>query len=58
MSVGFFRNRTKGDKNEFVTYDEALIVTRGALTIHSLEGTKTAKGGRRYLPDQGHEACL
>lgn len=46
MSVGFYRNRRKGENNEWVvSYDEALIVTKGALTIRSAEGAKTAKAG-------------
>jgi ethanolamine utilization protein EutQ len=44
MSVGFYRNRIKGDRNEWVvTYDEALIVTTGALTVRWAEGVKMAK---------------
>ncbi len=54
MSVGFYRNRTKGERNEWVvTYDEALIVTRGALTIRSPEGTKTAKAGEVIFLSKG-----
>ncbi len=54
MSVGFYRNRTKGEKNEWiVTYDEALIVTRGALTIRSPEGDKTAKAGEVIFLTKG-----
>jgi ethanolamine utilization protein EutQ len=54
MSVGFYRNRTKGDRNEWVvTYDEALIVTRGALTVCSAEGAKTAKAGEVIFLTKG-----
>jgi ethanolamine utilization protein EutQ len=46
MSVGYYWNRKKGESNEWiVTYDEALIVIRGALTVRSAEGTETAKAG-------------
>jgi ethanolamine utilization protein EutQ len=54
MSVGFYRNRKKGDRNEWVvTYDEALIVTRGALTVRSAEGAKTAKAGEVIFLTKG-----
>jgi ethanolamine utilization protein EutQ len=46
MSAGYYRNRRKGQRNEWVvTYDEALIVIRGALTVRSAEGAKTAQAG-------------
>jgi ethanolamine utilization protein EutQ len=36
----------KGAKSDWVvTYDEAQIVTRGALTVRSAAGAKTAKAG-------------
>ncbi len=45
MSVGFARY-DKGATNEWVvTYDEALIVTKGAFTVHSADGAITAKPG-------------
>jgi ethanolamine utilization protein EutQ len=45
MSVGFARYG-KGESNEWiVTYDEVLIVTKGAFTVHSVEGAQTAKAG-------------
>jgi ethanolamine utilization protein EutQ len=45
MSVGFCRY-SKGAANEWtVTYDEALIVTKGVFTVHSADGAKTAKVG-------------
>lgn len=54
MSVGFYRNRNRGDRNEWtVTYDEALIVTKGALTVHSDEGAKTAKAGEVLFLTKG-----
>jgi ethanolamine utilization protein EutQ len=56
MSVGFYRNKRKGDKNEWVvTYDEALIVTKGALTIRFAEGAKTAKAGEVIFLTKGTE---
>jgi ethanolamine utilization protein EutQ len=54
MSVGFYRNKRKGDKNEWiVSYDEALIVTKGALTIRFAEGAKTAKVGEVIFLTKG-----
>lgn len=54
MSVGFYRNRIRGDRNEWiVTYDEALIVTKGALTVRSAEGAKTAKAGEVIFLTKG-----
>jgi ethanolamine utilization protein EutQ len=54
MSVGFYRNKRKGDRNEWiVTYDEALIVTKGALTVRSAEGAKTAKVGEVIFLTEG-----
>jgi ethanolamine utilization protein EutQ len=54
MSVGFYRNKKKGEKNEWVvTYDEALIVTRGALTVRSADGAKTAKAGEVIFLTKG-----
>src|SRR5919106_3372537 len=54
MSVGFYRNATKGEKNEWiVTYDEVLIVTKGALTVRSTEGTKTAAAGEIIVLTKG-----
>ena len=54
MSVGYYRNRKKGERNEWVvTYDEALIVTRGALTVRSADGTKTAKAGEILFLTRG-----
>lgn len=56
MSVGFYRNKKKGEKNEWVvTYDEALIITRGALTVRSADGAKTAKAGEVIFLTKGTE---
>lgn len=58
MSVGFYRNKKKGEKNEWVvTYDEALIVTRGALTVRSADGAKTAKAGEVIFLTKGTEVA-
>jgi ethanolamine utilization protein EutQ len=54
MSVGFYRNAKKGEKNEWiVSYDEALIVTRGALTVRSAGGAKTARAGEVIFLTRG-----
>lgn len=54
MSVGYYRNRKKGERNEWVvTYDEALIVTKGAMTVRSADGTKTAKAGEIIFLTKG-----
>jgi ethanolamine utilization protein EutQ len=53
MSVGFARYQ-KGETNEFiVTYDEALIVTRGAFTVRSADGAETAKAGECIFLTKG-----
>lgn len=45
MSVGFARYG-KGAANEWtVTYDEALIITKGVFTVRSADGAKTARPG-------------
>jgi ethanolamine utilization protein EutQ len=45
MSVGFARYR-EGAANEWtVTYDEALVITRGVFTVHSEDGPRTATAG-------------
>jgi ethanolamine utilization protein EutQ len=51
MSVGFIRYR-KGESNPWtVTYDEALIVTKGAYTVRTDDGPVTARAGEViYLP--------
>jgi ethanolamine utilization protein EutQ len=54
MSVGFYRNKRKGEKNPWVvTYDEALIVTKGALTVRSDAGAKTARAGEVIFLTKG-----
>lgn len=54
MSVGYYLNRHKGERNEWVvTYDEALVVLRGALTIRTDEGAKTAKAGEVLFLTKG-----
>ena len=54
MSVGFYRNQIKGERNEWVvTYDEVLIVIKGALTIRSDEGATTAEAGEVIFLTQG-----
>jgi ethanolamine utilization protein EutQ len=56
MSVGFYRNKRKGEKNEWiVTYDEALIVTKGALTVRFADGARTAKAGEVLFLTKGTE---
>jgi ethanolamine utilization protein EutQ len=58
MSVGFYRNKKKGERNEWVvTYDEALIVTKGALTIRFAGGAKTAKSGEVIFLTKGTEVA-
>lgn len=54
MSVGFYRNMRKGERNEWVvTYDEALIVTKGALTVRSADGAVTARAGEVIFLTKG-----
>jgi ethanolamine utilization protein EutQ len=58
MSVGFYRNKKKGEKNEWiVTYDEALVVTKGALTIRFGGSSKTAKAGEVIFLTAGTEVA-
>jgi ethanolamine utilization protein EutQ len=54
MSVGFARY-APGEANEWVvTYDEALIVTRGAYSVTSADGRKTtAKAGELIFLSKG-----
>jgi ethanolamine utilization protein EutQ len=54
MSVGFARY-APGESNEWVvTYDEALIVTRGAFSVSSADGRKTtAAAGELIFLDKG-----
>jgi ethanolamine utilization protein EutQ len=54
MSVGYYRNARKGDRNEWVvTYDEALIVTKGALTIRHGTEVTTARVGEVIFLTKG-----
>jgi ethanolamine utilization protein EutQ len=54
MSVGFYSNKRKGEQTEWVvTYDEALIVTKGALTVRFADGAKTAKAGEVIFLTKG-----
>lgn len=56
MSAGYYRNRKKGEGNRWiVTYDEVLIVTKGALTIRSAEGATTASAGEVLFLSRGTE---
>ncbi len=53
MSVGFCRYQ-KGESNEWtVTYDEALIVTRGVFSVISEGEKKTAKAGEIIFLTKG-----
>lgn len=53
MSVGFARY-SQGQINEWtVTYDEALIVTKGSFTVRSEDGAKTAKAGEVIFLTKG-----
>jgi ethanolamine utilization protein EutQ len=53
MSVGFARY-DRGATNEWiVTYDQALIVTNGALTVRSADGVITAKTGEVIFLTEG-----
>jgi len=46
MSVGFYRNEKKGERNEWiVSYDEALIVTKGVLIVRYGNDAKVARAG-------------
>jgi ethanolamine utilization protein EutQ len=54
MSVGYYFNLNKGENNEWiVTYDEVLVVTRGALTIRYDGGSKTARQGEIIFITKG-----
>jgi ethanolamine utilization protein EutQ len=56
MSVGFYRNEKKGERNPWlVTYDEVLIVTKGALSVRSTDGAKTARAGEILFLTKGTE---
>ena len=54
MSAGYYRNARKGEGNAWiVTYDEVLVVIRGALTIRSDQGAQTAKAGEIIFLTKG-----
>ena len=54
MSAGYYRNKKKGEKNEWVvSYDEILVVTKGALTIRTADSVKTAKPGEIIFLTKG-----
>jgi ethanolamine utilization protein EutQ len=54
MSAGYYRNKRKGEKNEWVvTYDEVLVVTKGALTIRTVDGVTTARAGEIIFLTKG-----
>lgn len=56
MSAGYYRNEKKGEGNRWiVTYDEVLIVTKGALTVRSAEGARTAGAGEILFLTGGTE---
>ncbi|MBA2519259.1 MAG: cupin [Chloroflexia bacterium] len=53
MSVGWARY-SKGARNEYtITYDEALIVTKGRFTVRSAEGDLTANAGEVIYLSKG-----
>jgi ketosteroid isomerase-like protein len=57
---GGYARYAPGESNEWVvTYDEALIVTKGAITVTSADGVETDRPpGRGYLPRRGHAGRL
>ena len=56
MSVGFYKNKKKGESNHWiVTYDEALIVTKGALLIRSAGAIAKASAGEVIFLTKGTE---
>lgn len=45
MTVGFARYR-KGESNDWtVSYDEALVITKGAFTVQTDDGSTSARAG-------------
>lgn len=56
LSVGFYRNKRKGESNHWiVTYDEALIVTKGSLLIRSAGAVTKASVGEVIFLTKGTE---
>ncbi|HEX6995493.1 MAG TPA: cupin [Gammaproteobacteria bacterium] len=54
MSVGFYRNGRKGEKNEWiVSYDEALVVTKGVLVVRSDGNATVARPGEVIFLTKG-----
>lgn len=54
MSVGFYKNMRKGESNRWiVTYDEALIVTKGALSVRTADTVTTARAGEVIFLTKG-----
>lgn len=54
LSAGYYRNHTRGEKNEWVvTYDEVLVVVHGALTVHSDGVSTTARAGEIIFLTEG-----
>jgi ethanolamine utilization protein EutQ len=55
MTVGFARYRA-GEKNEWtVSYDEALVVVRGAFTVRTAAGSVSARTGEVIYLHTGAE---
>ena len=56
MSVGFYKNKKKCESNQWiVTYDEALIVTKGTLVVRSAGAVATARAGEIIFLTKGTE---
>jgi ethanolamine utilization protein EutQ len=53
MSVGFGRYDEGATTEWIVTYDQALIVTKGALTVRTADGVITAKAGEVIFLTEG-----
>ena len=54
MSAGYYRNLRKGERNEWVvSYDEVLVVTKGALVVRTADGVTTARPGEIVFLKKG-----